>query len=85
MGLMPSASVGELYEPFMLNNRSTVYACRLHITIGSNMMFEDAFGLHEEAATIRAAVNKSLEQGIVTEDLAAKGTTAYKTSDIEIG
>jgi isocitrate/isopropylmalate dehydrogenase len=32
------------------------------------MMFEDAFGLHEEAATIRAAVNKSLEQGIVTED-----------------
>jgi 3-isopropylmalate dehydrogenase len=35
------------------------------------MMFEDA-GLHEEAATIRAAVNKSLEQGIVTEDLAAK-------------
>jgi isocitrate/isopropylmalate dehydrogenase len=34
-------------------------------------MFEDAFGLHE-AATIRAAVNKSLEQGIVTEDLAAR-------------
>jgi hypothetical protein len=27
-------------------------------------------------------VNKSLEQGIVTEDLAAKGATAYKTSDI---
>jgi 3-isopropylmalate dehydrogenase len=26
-------------------------------------------------------VNKSLEQGIVTEDLAAKGATAYKTSD----
>jgi 3-isopropylmalate dehydrogenase len=26
---------------------------------------------------------KSLEQGIVTEDLAAKGATAYKTSDIE--
>jgi hypothetical protein len=25
-----------------------------------------------KAATIRAAVNKSLEQGIVTEDLAAK-------------
>jgi 3-isopropylmalate dehydrogenase len=34
----------------------------------------------------RAAVNKSLEQGIVTEDLAAKEqATAYKTSDIEIG
>jgi 3-isopropylmalate dehydrogenase len=40
--------------------------------LSAAMMFEDAFGLHEEAATIRAAVNKSLEQGIVTEDLAAK-------------
>jgi hypothetical protein len=27
------------------------------------MMFEDAFGLHEEA-TIRATVNKSLEKGL---------------------
>jgi 3-isopropylmalate dehydrogenase len=44
------------------------------------MMFEDAFGLHEEAATIRAAVNKSLEQGIVTEDLARE--QPHKTSDI---
>jgi isocitrate/isopropylmalate dehydrogenase len=35
------------------------------------MMFEDAFD-YMKAATIRAAVNKSLEQGIVTEDLAAK-------------
>jgi 3-isopropylmalate dehydrogenase len=46
------------------------------------MMFEDAFGLTEEAAAIRAVVNKSLEQGIVTEDLVAKGATAYKTSDV---
>jgi hypothetical protein len=31
-------------------------------------------------------VNKSLEQGIVTEDLAAKGATAYKKQVIvEIG
>ena len=36
------------------------------------MMFEDAFGLKEEAEAIRAVVNKSLEQGFVTEDLAAK-------------
>jgi 3-isopropylmalate dehydrogenase len=33
-------------------------------------MFEDAFGLKRKA--IRTAVNKSLEQGIVTEDLAKK-------------
>jgi 3-isopropylmalate dehydrogenase len=30
--------------------------------LSAAMMFEDAFGLHEEAATIRAAVNKSLEK-----------------------
>jgi 3-isopropylmalate dehydrogenase len=48
--------------------------------IGSHDVWR-CFWLHEEAATIRAAVNKSLEQGIVTEDQA----TAYKTSDIEIG
>ena len=45
-------------------------------------MFEDAFGLHDEAAAIRAVVNKSLEQGIVTEDLAVKGAKAYKTSEV---
>jgi 3-isopropylmalate dehydrogenase len=46
------------------------------------MMFEDAFGLKEEAAAIRAVVNKSLEQGIVTEDLAIKDAKAYKTSEV---
>jgi 3-isopropylmalate dehydrogenase len=50
--------------------------------LSAAMMFEDAFGLKEEAEAIRTAVNKSLEQGIVTEDLAKKGATAYKTSDV---
>jgi 3-isopropylmalate dehydrogenase len=44
-------------------------------------MFEDAFGLKRQ--TIRTAVNKSLEQGIVTEDLAKK--FVYKTSDVGDG
>jgi 3-isopropylmalate dehydrogenase len=59
-----------LYEPI---HGSYPQATGLNIAnplaISAAMMFEDAFGLHEEAATIRAAVNKSLEQGIVTEDL----------------
>jgi 3-isopropylmalate dehydrogenase len=45
-------------------------------------MFEDAFGLKEEAAAIRAVVNKSLEQGIVTEDLAINDAKVYKTSEV---
>ena len=46
------------------------------------MIFEDAFGLKEEAEAIRAVVNKSLEQGIFTEDLVAKGAKAYSTSEV---
>jgi len=45
------------------------------------MMFEDAFGLKEEAELIRSVVNKSLAEGIVTEDLSGKNK-AYKTSEV---
>ena len=45
------------------------------------MMFEDAFGLKEEAEVIRDAVNKSLAEGIVTEDLSGDNK-AYKTSEV---
>jgi 3-isopropylmalate dehydrogenase len=45
------------------------------------MMFEDAFGLEEEARTIRDIVNKSLSEGVVTEDLAGS-SKAYKTSEV---
>jgi 3-isopropylmalate dehydrogenase len=54
----------------------------LATVLSAAMMFEDAFGLKEEAAAIRAVVNKSLEQGIVTEDLAAKDSKTYKTSEV---
>ncbi len=45
------------------------------------MLFVDAFGLQAEADEIRAVVNKSLAEGIVTEDLSGKNK-AYKTSEI---
>ncbi len=45
------------------------------------MMFEDAFNLKDEAAAIRNVVNKSLAEGVVTEDLAG-GEKAYKTSEV---
>jgi len=45
------------------------------------MMFEDAFGLKEEAEAIKKVVNKSLAEGVVTEDLSGDNK-AYKTSEI---
>jgi 3-isopropylmalate dehydrogenase len=88
MGLMPSASVGEhtsLYEPIHGSYPQATgldIANPLATVLSAAMMFEDAFGLHEEAAAIRAVVNKSLELGIVTEDLAVKGAKTYKTSEV---
>jgi 3-isopropylmalate dehydrogenase len=45
------------------------------------MMFEDAFGLIEEAEVIKNVVNKSLDEGVVTEDLSGN-KKAYKTSEV---
>ena len=54
----------------------------LATVLSAAMMFEDAFGLKEEAEAIRAVVNKSLEEGYVTEDLAAKGAPTYGTKEV---
>ena len=87
MGLMPSASMGEtisLYEPI---HGSYPQATGLDIAnplatiLSAAMMFETSFGLQKEADTIRAVVNKSLAQGVVTKDL-ADGGKAYKTSEV---
>jgi len=87
MGLMPSASVGEktsLYEPIHGSYPQAAgkdIANPLATVLSAAMMFEDAFGLKDEAEAIRNVVNKSLAEGIVTEDLAAGGK-AYKTSEV---
>jgi 3-isopropylmalate dehydrogenase len=44
------------------------------------MMFEN-FGLLDEGKTIRAVVNKALNEGMVTEDL-ADGGKAYGTKEV---
>lgn len=86
MGLMPSASVGEknkLYEPIHGSYPQAAgkdIANPLAMVLSAAMLFED-FNLTEEAATIRAVVNKSLAEGIVTEDLSENGK-AYKTSEV---
>ena len=88
MGLMPSASVGEenaLYEPI---HGSFPEAAGLGIAnplatiLSAAMMFEMSFGLNNEGANIREAVNRSLTEGNVTKDLAEKGENFLSTSDV---
>lgn len=87
MGLMPSASLGEkisLFEPIHGSYPQAAgkdIANPLATILSAAMMFETAFGLQEEAEAIRAVVNKSLDERIVTEDLAESGK-AYKTSEV---
>lgn len=87
MGLMPSASMGEnisLYEPI---HGSYPQATGLNIAnplatiLSAAMLFETSFGLQEEADAIRAVVNKSLAEGVVTEDLSSGGKS-YGTSEV---
>ncbi|QLG46866.1 3-isopropylmalate dehydrogenase [Costertonia aggregata] len=86
MGLMPSASVGEkakLYEPIHGSYPQAAgkdIANPLATVLSAAMMFED-FDLTDEAQAIRNVVNKSLTEGIVTEDLAQNGK-AHKTSEV---
>ena len=87
MGLMPSASVGvhtSLYEPIHGSYPQAAgkdIANPLATVLSAAMMFEDAFKLKDEAEAIRVVVNKSLAEGVVTEDLAGKNK-AYKTSEV---
>jgi len=87
MGLMPSASLGEhtsLFEPIHGSYPQATgldIANPLATVLSAAMMFEDAFKLKDEAAAIRDVVNKSLAEGVVTEDLSGD-KKAYKTSEV---
>ena len=87
MGLMPSASIGlktSLFEPIHGSYPQAAgkdIANPLATVLSAAMMFEDAFQLKTEAQAIRDVVNKSLAEGIVTEDL-SDGGKSYKTSEV---
>ena len=87
MGLLASASVGEhtgVYEPIHGSYPQAAgknIANPLATLLSAAMMFEYAFGLMEEGAAIRRAVTASIDEGFVTEDLAAGGK-AYGTSEV---
>jgi 3-isopropylmalate dehydrogenase len=88
MGLMPSASVGSensLFEPIHGSFPQATgknIANPLATILSAAMMFEMVFNLNSEAECIRNVVNKSLENGIVTEDLTNANEKSSKTSDI---
>ena len=78
LGMSPSASIGihtSVFEPI---HGSYPQAAGKNIAnpngtiLSAAMMFEYAFQLKEEAETIKNAVNASLEEGIITEDIAEK-------------
>ncbi len=87
LGMLPSASIGihtSVFEPIHGSYPQAAgkdIANPLATILSAALMFEYAFGLMEEGALIRKAVDASMEQGIVTEDIASGGKI-YKTSEV---
>lgn len=86
LGLLPSASVGihtSVFEPIHGSYPQAAgkdIANPLGTVLSAALMFEYSLNLPTEAETIRKAVNDSLTEGIVTEDIASG--KAYKTSQV---
>ncbi|MCU0457282.1 MAG: 3-isopropylmalate dehydrogenase [Bacteroidales bacterium] len=78
LGLLPSASIGTLTSVFEPIHGSYPQAAGKNIAnplgtiLSAAMMFEYAFRLDKEAETIRKAVEESVREGFVTEDLDRK-------------
>ncbi len=88
LGMSPSASIGihtSVFEPI---HGSYPQAAGKNIAnpngtiLSAAMMFEYAFNLKEEAEAIKVAVDKSLAEGVVTEDIAEGGIKPGTTSEI---
>jgi 3-isopropylmalate dehydrogenase len=87
LGLLPSASVGihtSVFEPIhgsypQAAGKNIANPCAT--ILSAAMMFEYAFSLSVEARLIEEAVEQSIEQGFVTEDIASGGVS-YSTSEV---
>lgn len=88
LGMLPSASIGvhtSVFEPIHGSYPQAAgkdIANPLATILSAAMMLEYAFDLKTEAKLIRDAVNASLEEGVVTEDIATTGAKAYKMSEV---
>lgn len=87
LGMLPSASIGihtSVFEPIHGSYPQAAgknIANPIATILSAAMMLEYAFNLNEEGKLIRDAVNASLDNGIVTEDIAS-GNKAYSTSEV---
>jgi 3-isopropylmalate dehydrogenase len=87
LGLLPSASIGihtSVFEPIHGSYPQAAgkdIANPLATILSAALMFEYAFHLPNEGRVIREAVDASLSEKVVTEDIAEKGK-AYKTSEV---
>ena len=87
MGLLPSASIGvhtSLFEPIHGSYPQAAgkdIANPVAMILSAALMFEYAFNLNNEGSLIREAVNASLEEGVVTEDI-ADGGKKFKLSEV---
>ncbi|NDV59223.1 3-isopropylmalate dehydrogenase [Bacteroides sp. 519] len=88
MGLLPSASIGthtSVFEPIHGSWPEAAgqnIANPLATVLSAAMMLEYAFGLNEEAALIRKAVDASIDKNIRTQDIQVEGEKAYTTSQV---
>ncbi len=86
LGLLPSASVGihtSVFEPIHGSYPQAAgkdIANPIATILSAAMMLELSFNLVKEASAIRKAVDKSMQEGIVTEDISEE--KAYKTSEV---
>ncbi|GAA4850482.1 3-isopropylmalate dehydrogenase [Algivirga pacifica] len=86
LGLLPSASVGKETSVFEPIHGSYPQAAGKDIanpvaTVLSAAMLLESLDLLEEAKAVRDVVNRSLDQDVVTEDIAGD-KKAYKTSEV---
>ena len=89
LGMLPSASLGEdgpgLYEPVhgsAPDIAGTGKANPLATLLSVAMMLKYGLGMHEEAASIDAAVDSALAKGLRTPDLGGKNTTDEMTDAV---
>ncbi len=89
LGLLPSASLGEsgpgLYEPIhgsAPDIAGTGAANPLATILAAAMLLRHSLGLEAEAQAVEAAVGSVLDAGHRTADLAKRGETVLKTTEI---
>lgn len=87
LGMLPSASIGihtSVFEPIHGSYPQAAgknIANPLATILSAAMMFEYAFELKDEGKLIRQAVDASMTEGVVTEDIASDDK-AYSTSEV---